>query len=146
MFEAVHAIMHLFRAQSLRAATGSLENTMTHMEYKTLAYFARRPGATQRDLVQHSGRDKAQVARLVQGLREQGLIDARADAADRRSTRLYLTAEGRKMADNMHSLRETLAIRAMSGFSDAERDQLAALLARVHANLRDEAKPDQASP
>jgi hypothetical protein len=35
------------------------------MEGKVLGFFARHPGATQRDLAQHSGRDKAQLARLI---------------------------------------------------------------------------------
>jgi hypothetical protein len=34
------------------------------MEGKVLGFFARHPGATQRDLAQHSGRDKAAVATL----------------------------------------------------------------------------------
>ncbi|MFC0251924.1 MarR family winged helix-turn-helix transcriptional regulator [Massilia consociata] len=105
------------------------------MEHKVLGYFAQRPGATQRDLAQHSGRDKAQVTRLVQGLREKGLIDARPDEADRRSTRLYLTATGEATYADMQRHGELLAAQALSGLSDDERRQLGGLLARVQANL-----------
>jgi DNA-binding MarR family transcriptional regulator len=135
LFEAIHEVMHLFRARqhkSLRASAHEL----THMENKALGYFARHPGATQRDLVQRSGRDKAQVTRLVQGLREKGLVDARADDADRRSTRLFLTASGQAVHAELRQHGQQLASEALAGLDDAERKQLDALLARVADNLR----------
>jgi DNA-binding MarR family transcriptional regulator len=50
------------------------------MEGKVLGYFCRHPGNTQSDLAQHSGRDKAQLTRLIARLKEAGLLEARADA------------------------------------------------------------------
>jgi len=67
------------------------------MDGKVLGYFGRHPGATQKDLAQHSGRDKAQLARPIKGLRDRGLLSAVADDADRRSVRLSLTADGRAL-------------------------------------------------
>ena len=135
ILEAIHEIMHLYRAQqyrSLRATTHEL----THMENKALGYIARHPGATGRDLVQRSGRDKAQVARLVQGLRDKGLVDARPDPADRRSTRLYLSASGEAVHAEAHQAGMVLAARALAGLDEDERRQLAALLGRVQEDLR----------
>lgn len=135
LFEAIHGIMHLYRAQqyrSLRAAAHEL----THMENKALGYVARHPGASQRDLVQRSGRDKAQVTRLVQGLREKGLVEARADEADRRSTLLYLSAEGQAVHAELHQAGLLLAAQALAGLDEGERRQLEALLGRVQAGLR----------
>ncbi len=140
VMEAIHAIMHLYRSRqyrALRLEAGS-QGEISHMETKALGYFARRPGATQRDLVQHSGRDKAQVARLVQGLRDKGLLDARQDDLDRRSTRLYLSAPGAAVFAGMHRHGQALAGRALAGLNPDERAGLAALLARVEANLRAE--------
>ncbi|MFV8282880.1 MarR family winged helix-turn-helix transcriptional regulator, partial [Christiangramia marina] len=68
-------------------------------------------------------------------LREKGLIDARPDEADRRSTRLYLTATGEATYADMQRHGELLAAQALSGLSDDERRQLGGLLARVQANL-----------
>jgi len=137
VMETMHTIMHLFRAsqfRGLRAEAGP-DGDISHMETKALGYFARRPGATQRDLVQHSGRDKAQVARLVQGLREKELLEARQDEADRRSTRLFLTGRGAKVFENLHGQGQQLAARALAGLSVEERAQLGALLARVRDTL-----------
>lgn len=134
VLERVHEIMHLYRSaqqRSLRAGPHDL----AHMEIKVLGFFARRPGATQSDLAAHSGRDKAQLARLVRGLRDRGLLEAVADEADKRSTRLSLSEEGKAMFAALHVHDGTLAEAALAGIPDAERATLLDLLARVHANL-----------
>jgi DNA-binding MarR family transcriptional regulator len=105
------------------------------METKVLGFFGRHPGATQTDLAQHSGRDKAQLARLIKGLREQGLLDAQADTVDRRSVRLALTAQGRAVLDALEQASAHLAVQAVAGLSAEEQGQLLALLQRVRQNL-----------
>jgi DNA-binding MarR family transcriptional regulator len=134
VFERIHTIMHLYRSQQYRALRGT-EHELTHMENKVLGYFARHPGATQSDLVAHSGRDKAQLARLIRGLREHGLLDAQADAVDRRSVRLMLTGQGRMVYENLQQRGAELARGALAGMSEEERELLAGLLGRVCANL-----------
>jgi DNA-binding MarR family transcriptional regulator len=105
------------------------------MEIKVLGFFARRPGATQSDLAAHSGRDKAQLARLVRGLRERGLLDAAADEADKRSTRLTLSEAGQAMYAELHRHDGALAEVALEGLTDEQRATLLDLLERVRANL-----------
>jgi DNA-binding MarR family transcriptional regulator len=105
------------------------------MEIKVLGFFARRPGATQSDLAAHSGRDKAQLARLVRGVRDRGLLEAVADEADKRSTRLSLSEEGKAMFAALHVHDGALAEAALAGIPETERATLLDLLARVHANL-----------
>jgi DNA-binding MarR family transcriptional regulator len=134
VLERVHEIMHLYRSaqqRSLRAGPHDL----AHMEIKVLGFFARRPGATQSDLAAHSGRDKAQLARLVRGLRDRGLLEAVADEADKRSTRLSLSEEGKAMFAALHVHDGALAEAALAGIPETERATLLDLLARVHANL-----------
>jgi DNA-binding MarR family transcriptional regulator len=134
VLERVHAIMHLYRSaqqRSLRAGPHDL----AHMEIKVLGFFARRPGATQSDLAAHSGRDKAQLARLIRGLRDRGLLDAAADETDKRSTRLSLSEAGREMFAALHRHDGALAETALEGISEAERATLLDLLERVRANL-----------
>lgn len=135
VFEAIHEIMHLYRAQQYRSLRAT-SHELTHMENRALGYIARHPGATQRDLVQRSGRDKAQVTRLVQGLREKGLVEARADELDRRSTRLYLSADGGAVHAELHQHGQALAAQALAGLDEAERAQLETLLGRVQDGLR----------
>jgi DNA-binding MarR family transcriptional regulator len=134
VFEALHAIMHLYRARQMRAAAAG-EPELTHMEGKVLGFFARHPGATLSDLVAHSGRDKAQLTRLIRALRERGLLDAQADALDRRSTQLRLSASGEAIHAGWHRHGAEAAEEALKGVPETERAALLALLERVRANL-----------
>lgn len=134
MLEAIHSVMHLYRSQQLRALRGA-PHAVTHMESRVLGFFARHPGATQRDLVAHSGRDKGQLARLIQSLREGGLLEARPDEEDRRSLCLHLTPAGQAAAQALRRQARHLSGVAVEGLSDQERAQLSALLERVRHNL-----------
>ncbi len=137
----VHAVMHLYRSQQFRVLRDAAQG-VTHMESKVLGFFARHPGATQTDLVAHSGRDKAQLARLINGLKERGLLEARENATDRRSVRLQLTAKGESTAQALRHQARALSTVALEGFREDERDQLVALLDRVKANLEAVQKTD----
>lgn len=134
VLEAIHAVMHRVRSRMHREMRDGA-HALTRMDARVLAFFAEHPGAGQRELVAQSGRDKGQIARLIAGLRERGLLEASPDELDRRSVRLQLTAEGRTIHEGLHQLREAMSARAVSGLDAAERAQLVALLARVGANL-----------
>jgi DNA-binding MarR family transcriptional regulator len=135
VLESMHAIMHLYRSAQQRSLRDG-PNDLAHMEVKALGFFARHPGATQSDLVTHSGRDKAQVARQIRALRERGLLDAQADELDRRSSRLRLSEEGKAVHAALHSNDGRLKELALAGFTEEEKDTLSGLLARVRANLQ----------
>ena len=134
VLERVHAIMHLYRSAQQRGLRAG-PHDLAHMEIKVLGFFARRPGATQSDLAAHSGRDKAQLARLIRGLRDRGLLDATADETDKRSTRLALSSAGKAMFAALHRHDGALAETALAGIADADRATLLDLLERVRANL-----------
>lgn len=105
---------------------------------QVLGFFARHAGATQRDLVEHSGRDKAQLARLIKGLREQGLLVAEPDPDDRRNQCLSLTAAGKDVQQTLKLQARRLSAKAVAGLDADERVQLSALLMRVRRNLAPE--------
>jgi len=134
VLESVHALMHQVRAQQYRVLRDG-PHDITHMESKVLGFFGRHPGATQSDLAQHSGRDKAQLARLIKGLRERGLLLAEADAADRRNLHLSLSPEGLALQRSLRQQSQRLGASAVAGLSDAEQQTLLALLLRVRRNI-----------
>lgn len=134
VLELIHAVMHLFRARQYRELRAG-PHELTHMEGKVLGFFARHPGATQRELAEHSGRDKGQLARLIGSLKERGLLEAQVDEADRRSVRLQLTAEAQAAHQALVRQSRRLAKAAVAGMSDEERRQLVGLLNRVRANI-----------
>jgi DNA-binding MarR family transcriptional regulator len=100
-----------------------------------LNFFSHRPGATLSDLAQHSGRDKAQLARLVAGLRERGLLQGSSDPEDRRSVQLTLTAEGQAVQRSLLQQARRLSVRAVTGLDPGEIQQLQSLLQRLRDNL-----------
>jgi DNA-binding MarR family transcriptional regulator len=134
VLELVHGVMHQVRSLQHRLLRDG-PHDVTHMEVRVLRYFGRNPGATQSDLAEHSGRDKAQLARLVKGLRDRGLLAMTPDEADRRHLRLSLTPEGQALQRSLQQQSRKLAVKAVAGFEPAEREQLQALLRRLSGNL-----------
>lgn len=143
VFDAIHGLMHLVRARQYRVLRDS-PHEITHLEGKVLGFFGRHPGAMAGDLAAHSGRDKAQIARLLAGLKERGLLQAEVDESDRRKTRLHLSEAGRELLRTTQRSLRQVTQRSLRGFSAEERAQLLALLHRVRTNL-DEAEAEDAS-
>lgn len=127
-------LTHLFKSR-LHQAVRQDGAGLAPMEAKVLMFFARRPGSTASDLVEHSGRDKAQVTRLVQLLVDRGLLLREPDPDDRRQQRLSPTAEGSALQRVLHRHRQRLGQRMVKGLSPQELDQLSGLLGRLHDNL-----------
>jgi DNA-binding MarR family transcriptional regulator len=134
VLELVHTIMHQYKTRQFQALRDG-QHELTHMEAKVLGYFSRHPGATQSDLSKHSGRDKAQLARLITALRERGLLQGEADAADRRNTRLSLTSAGHAIERAAQREAEILNEQAVRGMSAEQQQALQALLVQVKRNL-----------
>lgn len=134
VFDSVHTVMHLYRSMQLRGLRDT-GHELTHMEYKVLGFFARHPGASQSELVAFSGRDKAQLARLMRGLRDKHLLDAQVDESDRRSTRLRPTEAGLAVIEGLQAMGAEVSSLAVAGMSGEECAQLLALLQRVRTNL-----------
>lgn len=134
VLELIHTVMHSYRSQQYRFLRDG-PHDITHMDGKVLGFFGRHPGTTQKDLALHSGRDKAQLARLIKGLRDRGLLAAEADEADRRNVCLSLTADGRAVQRALQQQARKLSAGAVAGLSAAEQQQLLALLRRVAGNV-----------
>ncbi|PRC94104.1 MarR family winged helix-turn-helix transcriptional regulator [Solimicrobium silvestre] len=134
VLDLIHNIMHQYRSQQYQVLRDG-PHDITHMESKVLSYFEHRPGATQSDLARHTGRDKAQLARLIKGLRDRGLLDGEADEADRRNTKLSLTAIGKSIQHTLFQQAKLLNSKAVKGLNNEEQQQILALLQRMKSNL-----------
>lgn len=134
VLETMHATMHVYRALQYRFLRDG-PHPITHMDGKVLGYFSQHPGATQTDLAEHSGRDKAQLARLVKGLRDRGLLRLEPHETDRRNIKLFVTDEGLAIRQALRQQSSRLSAKAVAGFSRLEREQLLGLLQRVKDNL-----------
>jgi DNA-binding MarR family transcriptional regulator len=101
------------------------------MEARTLRFVARHPGCTQNEIVRASGRDKAQIARIIKTLRERGLVERPADGGGRRAQPLALTSAGAAVHARAESLRADTARELVGGLEPDERGRLEALLGRL---------------
>ncbi len=108
------------------------------MEFKALRFIAATPGATQKDLVERSGRDKGQIARIISNLKKQGLVVGIADEKDRRITRLQVTEQCAPLLAGFEQLNRQMAEQAVAGLTDDECQTLLSLLGKVGANLKQE--------
>lgn len=134
LFDSLHNVMHLYRARQLRALRdGAFE--LTPMEFKALGYVARHPGCTQSDLVERFGRDKGQLARLLKGLRDRGLLESRVDPADKRSTLLAPSAAGEQLHRILRDEAAEVARQATAGLSASQCRTVLAALERIRQNF-----------
>lgn len=134
LFERLHELMFLFRSRLMQSLRDDPEG-LAGMEVKVLRFFSHHPGATQSDLVQHSGRDKGQIARLVKTLIERGLLQP--SATVQRRGALELTGAGLSLHQRLQRRRAEQADRIMSVLSSQERTQLDTILTRLQSALAD---------
>ena len=134
VLDLVHAVMHRYRSQQYQVLRDG-PHQITHMESKVLDYFGRHPGATQNDMSGHSGRDKAQLARLIKTLRDRELLVGRPSETDRRSVHLSLTPDGESVLRLLQQQTKRLNAKAVAGLTKAQQRDFAELLQRVKANL-----------
>jgi DNA-binding MarR family transcriptional regulator len=134
IFEAMHELLHLFRAR-MREDLDTLGTELTPNEVRVLMFVGRHPGRTQKDLVDHSHMDKAQLARMLAQLQEQGWLDREPDARDRRVRCLRLSAQGQALFDRLRQSRQALAARLLKDWEPAAQQQLMQLLERAKASV-----------
>ncbi|MCB5186773.1 MarR family transcriptional regulator [Methylobacillus caricis] len=135
IFEKLHLLMHQFRSHQFRLIRDN-GMKLTHMEFKALRFFSRNPYATLSDLVVHSGRDKAQLAKLINELRRKGLLDSRPDEVDRRSTQLFLSPGGIEIIKQYQEAEKSLDSLAIQGLSQDDCKHLLTILDKIQENLQ----------
>ncbi|WP_084004468.1 MarR family winged helix-turn-helix transcriptional regulator [Terasakiispira papahanaumokuakeensis] len=135
IFDAISFLNHEIRSRHYQVSREQGAG-IAGMEFKALRFIATHAGATQRDLVERSGRDKGQVARVVDKLKKSELVQAVADEHDRRIARLQVTEKGQQLHHEFQRLNDEIARQATSTFTDEECGQLLRLLEQMNQNLR----------
>ena len=81
-------------------------------------------GAAPRDLRARLGLDSGYLSRVLGSLRRDGLIEAAADPADRRTKRLTLTRAGRSELREINRISDELAAAALAPLTGEQRERL----------------------
>ncbi|MGV8930515.1 MAG: MarR family winged helix-turn-helix transcriptional regulator [Luteimonas sp.] len=111
-----------------------LGHDLTFSQYITLKKLADGvAGVT--DLARAAEVHPGAMTRLLDRLEAKGLVARAADPADRRGIHIHLTEAGVSIWQDINKCGERVRERAMAGMSEAEREQLTALLARARDNL-----------
>ncbi|RZJ59570.1 MAG: MarR family transcriptional regulator [Acidovorax sp.] len=134
VFDAMHDLLHVYKAHMVRTMA-SVHPELTLNEVRALMFVGRHPGATQKELVSHSGADKAQVARMVGMLQDKGWLESAPNAEDKRSRCLSLSAQGLALHQALREARRGVAATLLQGCDSATQAQLLALLAQVRSSV-----------
>ena len=127
IFEQLHALATRFRNR-LRESTATIDPTLTFNGMRVLMRTGRQPGVTQKELVEHSGIDKAQMARIIDQLEDNGWLERRCCEQDRRIRRLNLTRQGRTLHGRLQALQAQVAAEVLQGCKPVVQRQLLSLL------------------
>lgn len=133
LFTALHEVQHLFRAH-MRQALDETHPELTLNAVRVLMHIGAQPGLTQRELVEHSHADKAQIARLLAQLQQHGWLTRRPDPEDARLRRLHLSARGTRLFVQLQAVQGRIASTLLRRIPAAQQRQLLALLQQVRAN------------
>jgi MarR family transcriptional regulator, transcriptional regulator for hemolysin len=95
----------------------SKERGSTRAQWIVLFRLRQQEGLSQVDLADVLELQPISLVRLLDRLVEHGLLERRHDPKDRRANKLFLTADGRKLVDDLDSLRDGIANDVMKNLS-----------------------------
>ena len=127
IFDVMHELLHVFRAH-MRTSMEAVHPDLTSNEVRVLMYVGRHPGRSQKELVEHSHTDKAQMARILTQLEEQGWLHRSASAEDRRVRCLHLSETGQALFAQLRQVRAHQTQLLLAGCPPEVQQQLLTLL------------------
>lgn len=108
---------------------------LTRSQWLVLRRLGRRPGVSQSELAIMLEVEKPTAGRLIDRLEENGWVERRPDAEDRRVNRVYMTAAGKAVNDAIAPISEQMVEEALAGLSKSERAAFTDLLIGVKSRL-----------
>ncbi|MBC2669175.1 MarR family winged helix-turn-helix transcriptional regulator [Novosphingobium piscinae] len=108
---------------------------VTGSQWRVLGMLNARPGESQAVLAAELEVEAITAGRMIDRLEKAGLVERRADPADRRTWRLHLTAAGGRLLEQLRGTVSDVTGGVLAGFGPIEQDQLRTLLARLRQNL-----------
>lgn len=99
-----------------------------------LLLLSRRDGRTQQEMTRELRMDKANTARAVKKLIENGYVVKRQDPEDHRAVRIFLTEKGRALLPDLKKVLHHWSAVLTRGFTDAERAETGRLLTKMAEN------------
>jgi MarR family transcriptional regulator, transcriptional regulator for hemolysin len=113
----------------------------TRAQWIVLFRLREQEGLSQVDLADVLELQPISLVRLLDRLVEHGLVERRHDPRDRRANRLFLTTAGRQLANDLDSLRESIATDVLQDVSVAAIETSLETLRNVKDRIKSFAEP-----
>jgi len=108
---------------------------VTRPQWQVLSILLRHEGVKQGGLAEILEVEPITAGRMIDRMQDAGLVERRADPADRRAWRLYLTQRGRETMDRLQPLATQTSIEALNGVSEIDEAHLLRTLETMLGNL-----------
>jgi MarR family transcriptional regulator for hemolysin len=108
---------------------------VSRAQWRVLIALARAEGINQAGLADRLDVETITVGRMVDRLEEAGLVERRADPADRRAWRLFLTPRAHPILAELQAVAVGVRAEMLAGLSADEEAALQGLLQRLRGNL-----------
>ncbi|MCB1698635.1 MAG: MarR family transcriptional regulator [Halioglobus sp.] len=131
----LHGAARLLRRNFDRRAR---QHDLSRARWQVLFVLAREQGLKQAELAERLDVAPISLGRQLDNLEQEGLVERRRDALDRRCFRIYLTDAAQPALEVLKVLADETRAEALAGLSQAEIAQLQALLCRIRLNLSGE--------
>jgi len=128
----LHDVARLGRVVADKVAR---RHDMTRSQWVALLRLARTPGLTQKELADLLEVEPISVARLIDRMAATGLIERRADDADRRVWRLHLRPEAHEALEQVRAQRDALAAEILQGIDPDAQAMIQSALLMMKYNL-----------
>lgn len=112
------------------------EMGLTRAQWAVLVRLQRMQGPKQTEIAGMLDIQPITLARLIDRLCEQGLVERRPDPVDRRAKRLYLTAKATPTLEKITVIGGKLMAQALDGLSAADREHLGVYLGSIKQSLK----------
>jgi DNA-binding MarR family transcriptional regulator len=108
---------------------------ITTEQYRALVNLWNQNGQTQRELAEATGKNKASVTRLINGLEKRNLVVRVPNRLDNRNNLIYLTDKGKQIPQTLTNLARQTVNEALMGISEEKQALCKDVLCAVVDNL-----------
>jgi MarR family transcriptional regulator, transcriptional regulator for hemolysin len=117
------------------------ERGTTRAQWIVLFRLRQQEGLSQVDLADVLELQPISLVRLLDRLVEHGLLERRHDPKDRRANRLFLTAKGRRLVDDLDGLADAIAIDVLGDVPDNAVEATLATLREIKERIKTSPPP-----
>lgn len=108
---------------------------ITRSQWWVLAFLSRRDGMTQTALAADLDLTKVAIGGLIDRMESAGFVERRADMADARARRVFLTRAGIKLVASIRESVDRVETEIMAGIAEEELAQASAILRKMKISL-----------